>query len=81
MSDAINKVFLKFIRMTEMHSGEVNKFHGKTCLKTNFIFKLLPILTNYSDLTMQTDILLRKGEGDNPKPDPHQQDWICPPCF
>lgn len=33
-----------------------------TCLKIQFILKFLPILTNYSGLAMQTDIL-RKGEG------------------
>lgn len=32
MSDTINKVFLKFIKMTKMHSGEVNKCRGKNAL-------------------------------------------------
>lgn len=65
----VNKLFLKFINITEMHSGEVNKLHRKTlinshytCLKTQFILKFLPILTNYSGLVMQTDIV-RKREG------------------
>lgn len=42
------------------------------CLKNLFILELLPILTNYGDLAMQTDILLGNKQGDNPKPDPHQ---------
>lgn len=33
-----------------------------TCLKIQLILKFLPILTNYSGLAMQTDIL-RKREG------------------
>lgn len=74
MSNA-NKVFLKFIKITETHSGEVNKLHRKMLYISHytyinfqffiskFILKFLPNLTNYSCLAMQTDIILRNREG------------------
>lgn len=51
MSNA-NKVFLKFIEVTEMHSGVVNKLHRKNALhfslhlSQNSIYSQIPAYSN-----------------------------------
>lgn len=72
MSNA-NEVFLKFTKITEMHSGEVNKLHRKNAfhislhLYQNPIYSKIPAHSNKLQWSGNADIPFSGTEKEKPK--------------